>query len=576
MAAPYTLMGWCLPSPQQNPARGSSVRIQGHGCISLEASSVRAQRLSGATLEAVKGGGFAALASPPEVTLGAVPRNIHPLHALREPVSAQPGLRAFEGYAEPEQARVRAASTDVSPSEARRPAQSSKPALRAITPAPVQRLSAAPAAAAPSANRHPAPAPAAEAAVKVAAAAAPASHAPAAAERLFRREALQAQQGSGEAGQNLPKPTGSNWGILAVVASLVVVVFVGALFASIEVTVKAPGALRAPDGLRAVESALAGSVVEVKVRAGDEVTEGQLIVKLAVAQLDASLTSKRQELEALKHQNALGEQTDQAYSKRIETALRHRRNVLQSRRQLNHELRAQRRDLLDRTRELVREGAGSLNQELVTRESLHEAMDAGQMLSSSLADIDVQLAEVHNQVAERALAREIEWARAQTAVLELETLSARAQVRSPAAGRVESLLAKSGDVVQPGQLLAQIVPQGAPRSIVAFLPARETAFVAVGTSARVELESLPVSEFGMARATVKRISADIADPQELAATFGQASPAPSVRVELEVDSASEKMAPHLRSGERVIVRLHRRERRIISLMFDFARTMLEQ
>jgi membrane fusion protein len=392
---------------------------------------------------------------------------------------------------------------------------------------------------------------------------------------LFRREALQAQHGS-EPRASLPQPTGSNWSILAVVASLVAVVFVGALFASVEVTVKAPGALRAPEGLRPVESAIAGAIAEVKVRAGDEVRAGQLIAKLAVAQLDASLTSKRQELEALEHQNALGEATDKAYSERIDTALRHRRQVLRSRSQLNQELRAQRRDMLDRTHELVREGAGSLNQEMASREALHEAVDAGQLLSSTLADIDVQLADVRNQLAERALAREIALARAQTAMLEVETLIAHAEVRSPAAGRVESLLAKPGEVVQAGQLLAQIVPQGAPRSIVAFLPARETAFVGVGTSARVELESLPVSEFGMAQATVQRISADIADPQEQAAAFGQATPGATVRVELEIDSASDKMTPHLRSGERVIVRLHRRQRRIISLMFDFARTMLEQ
>jgi len=452
--------------------------------------------------------------------------------------------------------------------EARARAPSGAPVQVASVPA--LHLCAVPVAASPAPTRD---APALQRAPQPELAAQPVA---AAAERLFRREAVQAQRGGSQPDQGLPKPSRTGWSLMAVVASLVVVAFAGALLASVEVTVKAPGALRAPEGLRAVESALAGAVTEVKVRAGDEVTEGQLIARLAVAQLDASLTSKRQELEALKQQNALGEQTDKAYTERIDTAIQRRRQVLKSRSQLNQELRAQRRDLLDRTRELVREGASSLNQELASRESLHEAIDAGQSLRSSGADLDMQLAEVRNQVAERALAREIALSRAQAAVLEVETLIARAEVRSPAAGRVESLLAKPGAVVQAGQLLAQIVPPGAPRSIVAFLPARETAFVAVGTSARVELESLPVSEFGMAKGTVQRISADIADPQELAAAFGQATAGTFVRVELEVESASEKMAPHLRSGERVVVRLHRRERRIISLMFDFARTMLEQ
>jgi hypothetical protein len=35
------------------------------------------------------------------------------------------------------------------------------------------------------------------------------------------------------------------------------------------------------------------------------------------------------------------------------------------------------------------------------------------------------------------------------------------------------------------------------------------------------------------------------------------------------------MDPHLRSGERVTVRLHRRERRVITLLFDFVRKWME-
>ena len=137
---------------------------------------------------------------------------------------------------------------------------------------------------------------------------------------------------------------------------------------------------------------------------------------------------------------------------------------------------------------------------------------------------------------------------------------------------------RPGSVVQPGQVLAQVVPSGALRSIVAFLPSRETAFVSVGSEARVEVESLPINEFGMARATVTRISADIAKPEEMTAAFGEVAPGSFVRVELTLSNESEnqEMSPHLRSGERVTVRLHRRKRRILSLMFEFARKWIGQ
>jgi hypothetical protein len=70
----------------------------------------------------------------------------------------------------------------------------------------------------------------------------------------------------------------------------------------------------------------------------------------------------------------------------------------------------------------------------------------------------------------------------------------------------------------------------------------------------------------------------VATPVEVQATLGEVLQGGSVvRVELElVDSeTSAQMDPHLRSGERVTVRLHRRERRVITLLFDFVRKWME-
>jgi adhesin transport system membrane fusion protein len=396
---------------------------------------------------------------------------------------------------------------------------------------------------------------------------------------LFRREALDAHHGrAADAEKALPKPTAYAWSILTVVTSLALVIFIGALVAKVEVTVIAPGALRAPEGLRAVDSTLPGSVSDVLVHAGDEVDEGQVIAHLAVAQLEATLALREQELSTLRKESAHAEQADGEYAEQMSRALRQRKGVLQNRAGINRALKNQRADQLERMRESVRQGVASVNQELATREGFQDALESEQLLRAGIADIEVQLAETATRLEDRALSRRTDLARAEAAVTEARSLIERATIRSPAKGRIESLLVRAGAVVEQGQQLAQIVPTGAPRSIVAFLPSRETAFVAVGTVARVEVESLPVSEFGQAQAKVTRISADIAKPQELADQFGEAAAGSFVRVELELlpESESAAMAPHLRSGERLKVRLHRRERRIISLMFEFARTWLGQ
>lgn len=395
---------------------------------------------------------------------------------------------------------------------------------------------------------------------------------------LFRREVLDALHGvsSPEAEAKLPKPSAYGWGVLLVLASLALFVFGGAAVAKVEVTVVAFGALRDPKGVRAVAATLAGTVAEVLVRAGDEVREGHVLARLELAQLEATLKLREQELAVLEKEATRAERADAVYSRQTSRALRRRRAVMRRRSSLNQAIENQRRDQLARMSESVREGVASVNQELRIRESLQQALDAEQLLRSSVADIDVQLADIADRLESRARARRTEHARAVAAVAAARALIQQATIVAPAAGRVESLLVAAGSVVAPGRQLAQIVPSGAPRSIVAFLPSRETAFVSVGSRARVEVESLPVSEFGQASAEVARISTDIAKPEELVAQFGEAKRGSFVRVELELLPGNEtaQMAPHLRSGELVKVRLHRRERRIISLMFEFARTWL--
>src|SRR6185295_3355070 len=187
MAAPYTLIGWLSgPSSPQNAARASSARIDGHGCIALEDPSQGARALSRETLEVARGG-LAAIAAPPGATLAGFPGNS--LHALREAAAAQPGPRALEARAEQARAQPKSAPRSV----ARTSVPSAKAARIAGFAPPVQHLAAVPAAPpVPSRNCSAAQAPAAPGAPPAAPAELPEQGA---ADRLFRREALQAQHG---------------------------------------------------------------------------------------------------------------------------------------------------------------------------------------------------------------------------------------------------------------------------------------------------------------------------------------------------------------------------------------------
>jgi len=120
-------------------------------------------------------------------------------------------------------------------------------------------------------------------------------------------------------------------------------------------------------------------------------------------------------------------------------------------------------------------------------------------------------------------------------------------------------------VKAPGAVLA-----ASPGSVVAFLPSQDMAWIEAGAGARIEVESLPVSEFGAATARVTRISADIAEPEELTTAFGAAPPSSYARVELAlVATRHPALEQHIRAGERLTVRIHRREQPLLGVLFGW-------
>lgn len=425
---------------------------------------------------------------------------------------------------------------------------------------------------APAATGRPSPAPAAEASAR------PAVPAPDLKRQLFRKEALDAHYGADVDLEALAEPKRGAWTALIVLGSLVALLFIGAALLSIEVTVKAPGALRAPNGLRSVESVLSGAVTEVLAQAGDDVAAGQVVARLEETKLRSTLTLRESELALLEQDTREASQADEALLRSATRALERQRKALRERREINQAQLRQRSAHLKNLQELVKYGAASAADELTVNESVQAASESVAQLGSQVAQLELSMADRRREWQERDLERRASLSRANAAVEEAKSLLELVHIRAPADGRIESLLTTPGAVVAAGEILAQIVPKDAPRSIVAFLPSRETAFVKLGSEANVEVESLPVNEFGMARARVARISADVAKAEEIEAAFGEALDGSFVRVELslEDDDTHDKMSAHLRSGERVLVRLHRRERRILSLLFEFVRKWLGQ
>ncbi|WP_164659318.1 HlyD family type I secretion periplasmic adaptor subunit [Tropicibacter sp. Alg240-R139] len=93
---------------------------------------------------------------------------------------------------------------------------------------------------------------------------------------------------------------------------------------------------------------------------------------------------------------------------------------------------------------------------------------------------------------------------------EAEALRARveeAEVRAPLSGLVQSLPDEnSGDVIEAGGMVATIVPAEGGVRFMGRLPPRDIAFVDVGQSVRVKIESFDFSRYGALEGVVEELS----------------------------------------------------------------------
>lgn len=398
-------------------------------------------------------------------------------------------------------------------------------------------------------------------------------------EALFRAEAVQARHQEA-AVETLPEVSTSWWVLLGVLASAVAVLLGVGWFGRVEVTSTAVGSLRVKSGPRPVLAQASGTVAELMVAAGDWVREGQPVLKLQAARLEAEQQRLADQL-SLKRE---GEERARALSSRLHQrtlrALKRKRRILGQRLELEggRVARLARRE--EDVRTLLREGAASGTEALDARSALDAVRERALVLRQQLADISIELLDRENAYGSDLLKRELGIQQSSVELNEAQVLAKLAVLAAPVEGRVESLLVSAGQVVPTGATVARIVPEGDFNRAVVFVASKDAAFVREGLAANLEFPSLPVSDFGRARARVERVAHDVASRAELAEVLDGSAPTADalVRVELVIDDDStwREMAPRLRSGARVTARLMTSERRVLSLAFDFVKQWLPE
>lgn len=354
-----------------------------------------------------------------------------------------------------------------------------------------------------------------------------------------------------------PHPQGQRvlWAILTLLAFL----FGWALVGRLDIIAVADGKLVPASYLKIVQPSEAGIVKEILVREGETVYAGQILMRMdaliANADLDAIATEYARKRLALARIDA--ELTGRPFSPEVqapsalvrETAAQYRANrdaldaalaeersrllkaqqELAAARQQRERLEAVLPHFLEQDKayeRLVREGfAGSLmgsdkrreriekEQELATQvhliASAHAGIDQAQKkLRQIEADYVRQLHAERNEAQAQAdkLAREQEKQQHRRGLLEL---------KAPEGGVIKDLATHTaGTVVQPGTVLASLVPREEKLKAEVWVSNEDIGFVRAGQPVRLKFATYTFQKYGMGQGIVDHVSADAQTEEE--------------------------------------------------------------
>ena len=153
---------------------------------------------------------------------------------------------------------------------------------------------------------------------------------------------------------------------------------------------------------------------------------------------------------------------------------------------------------------------------------------------------------------------------------ETQTLLAQAKNKlkqrflyAPVSGVISALnIHNTGEVVQPGQTIAEMTPNQAPLVLEVSLPNREAGFVKTGMPVQVKFDAFPYQNYGVIPGKVVSISPDAKTDERLGVVY---------RVEVSIDRDSVKANNQtwkLKAGQTATAEIVIRQRSVADILLD--------
>ncbi|MFN7957261.1 MAG: HlyD family efflux transporter periplasmic adaptor subunit [Holophagaceae bacterium] len=396
---------------------------------------------------------------------------------------------------------------------------------------------------------------------------------------LFRQEALEHLQQGEEATESLRVSPPWTWFLFFALGGVLLTTLIMTIIGKVEVQDAGRGIIRPIAGKRMLQAEIGGVLAETYARSGDSIKNGQIIARIDSAQIQGAILETDRQLNLQRSQG-------QSYAHRAEQLIQEQLDTVRIKiarqntlvRSFEESVVFQRKKV-DATRRL-------LSEKLVASINLDDAQDQLNVAMRTLDAAKQQLMELYQETSNLESRRQQNrWQRAQDLSGSqskrdaLDSSLRQSNVYAPVEGVLEALVAHPGDLIQPGQTIAKIIPEDSPLHVVAFLPEKDRAFVKSGDLVLIELDAYLFTEFGRLRGRVTRIGLDLASSYEIQEALGEGGKldTPGYRVEIELlpDRPKGLSNVKIRPGMLLQARFTLRRQRLITIVLDPLKRWIE-
>jgi membrane fusion protein (multidrug efflux system) len=313
--------------------------------------------------------------------------------------------------------------------------------------------------------------------------------------------------------------------LIAISVLILVMVIWGAWFLLAQVNVyelSLDARIEVISAVHTIDAPTAGRITSVNLKVDQEVAEGDILVTLETNQESSRVDEEMANLHGLRQRRQALQGARQA---EIEAGTSSRQRSFEAVERARAELHEEQLELslaqatLERNQRLSEQGVISLAVFEETQSVVEQEKAEVEIARRQLAGLEWQRQQSDNEHQARLAENERQLAAvdgeigmAEAAVARLGMVLEERAIRAPVAGRIGELEGlKPGSVVEAGDTIAAIVPEGELMVVARFPAGSALGRIRAGQEARLRLDAFPWIRFGEVKAVVARVGSEAVD-----------------------------------------------------------------